>query len=433
MFYDHVERLIDVLQRVAEGDLKRVMVFMPPRHGKSETVSRLFPAYLLYRYPERWAAISSYAAELAYGFSRNARDNYTMMGRELKQDAAAVKQWETGQGGGLWACGVGGPATGRGFHFGIVDDPLKNAEEAASETIRNKQWDWWQSTWYTRREPDAAMLVVQTRWNEDDLSGRLLESEEHDPEGWHVVCMDAIKDADPFKVPPSCDLEDDKREVGEPLCPERYELAELEKMRSKLGAYFWSSLYQQRPAPVEGSIWKRHWFQGQEFTEAPPNLRFIGYDWDTAYTNNEQNSATAYVKAGKDPEGNIYVLDCGFRWAETPAAEQWMAELGGPHYVEAKASGKSLVQSLRVRGVVASEVKVTGGLDKVARASLVTPFAESGKIFIAKHIRELLFDDVRQGILKFPHGSHDDLQDALVQSINRLKTTPVIQRRVIRR
>ncbi|RME24447.1 MAG: terminase, partial [Candidatus Zixiibacteriota bacterium] len=148
-FYRHIEKLIAVLQRVADGEINRLMVFMPPRHGKSETVSRLFSAYYLYKHPERWVGINSYAAELAYTLSRNARENYVAGGGALKNDAAAVKHWETGKNGGLWAAGVGGPITGKGFHLGIIDDPLKNAEEAASDTIRAKQKDWYRSTFST--------------------------------------------------------------------------------------------------------------------------------------------------------------------------------------------------------------------------------------------------------------------------------------------
>jgi len=409
-----------VLERVARGELKRLMVFEPPRHGKSELVSRLFPAYLLYRHPEKWVAISSYAAELAYGFSRNARDNYIAAGGKLKKDAQAVKQWETGKGGGLWACGVGGPATGRGFHFGIVDDPLKNAEEAGSKLIRDKQWDWWGSTWSTREEPDAAMIVVQTRWHEDDLSGRLLVNESEEAECWHIVNFEAIKDKEPVKIPETCTLEKDERKEGEPLCPERYSLEWLLKKAKQLGVYFWNALYQQKPAPIEGVLWKREWFIGQDFTEPPTNLRYIGYDWDTAYTDKERNSATAYVKAAKDKKGNIYILDAGFKWVETPEAEQWMGELGGPHYVEGKASGKSIVQTLKSRQIIAKEVSVPGGVDKIARTTLVTPLAESGRVFIAGHIKSMLLSDDKQGILKFPNASHDDLNDALVQALFRL-------------
>ncbi|HTE19108.1 MAG TPA: terminase family protein, partial [Armatimonadota bacterium] len=179
-WYRHCVVLADALQKVVDGEITRLMVFMPPRHGKSELVSRLFSAYYLYRHPERWVGINSYSAELAYTLSRAAREHYTRSGAGLRGDASAVKHWETGGGGGLWAAGVGGPITGKGFHAGVIDDPLKNAEEAASDTILAKQKEWYNSTFYTREEPGGAIIVVQTRWNEGDLSGWLLAQEGED-------------------------------------------------------------------------------------------------------------------------------------------------------------------------------------------------------------------------------------------------------------
>lgn len=392
--------LIEALEAVESGEIERLAVFMPPRHGKSETVSRLFPAWYLYRHPDEFVGLNSYSAELAYTLSRNARENYVKGGGGLKDDAAAVKHWETGFGGGLWAAGVGGSITGKGFHVGIIDDPLRNAEDAASQLIRDKQFDWWQSTYYTRAEPGARMIHVQTRWHQDDLAGRVL------PLGdWHVIKMPAIR-------------EEGGRMVA--LCPERYPVDELLTIKKQAGQYNWSALYQQEPTPLEGGMWKRDWFQSQQlFDEPPKNLRSVGYDWDTAYTKNERNSATAYVKSGIDAERNVYILDAGFKWVETPTAEAWMQDLRGPHYVEAKASGKSIVQTLKSRGVVAIEVSVPGGADKEARTSLATPIAESGKLYVSRTIVNMLLDDERQGILKFPNASHDDLNDALVQAIHR--------------
>ncbi|MCB2130821.1 MAG: terminase family protein [Rhodobacteraceae bacterium] len=419
VFYDHVIDLIDALQRVADGEILNLMVFMPPRHGKSELVSRMFTAYLLYTQPEKWVAISSYAAELAYTFSRNARDNYRTAGGAVKEDAGAIKHWETGSGGGLWATGVGGPATGKGFHYGIIDDPVKNAEEAASRIIRNKHWDWWNSTWLTRQEPGAARIVVQTRWHEDDLSGRILDQLEDDPEPWHVVNMPAIKETDPRSFPECCTVIDDRREAGAALCPPRYDLDALSKIKRK-DPYFWSALYQQNPSPIEGALWQRQWFVDTAFDVAPKGLRDVARDWDTAYTDDEKNSATAFVEAGQDAEGTIYVTDLDWRWLETPDAESWMLALGGAHYIERKASGKSIAQTLKRRGIAAVEVSVPGGGDKIARTSLAAPMAEAGKVRIARHLLPKLLDDEKQGILKFPNGSHNDLNDALVQAIHRL-------------
>jgi hypothetical protein len=278
-WYKHCEVLADVLQRVADGEIKRLMVFMPPRHSKSETVSRLFTSYFLHRYPDRWVGLSSYAADLANTLSRNARDNYKLAGNTIRTDAAGVQHWETGQGGGLWATGAGGPATGKGAHLLVVDDPIKNAEEATSETIRAKLQDWWNSTWYTREEPwsdddpSGAMIVVQTRWHEADLAGWLLEQErqaedEEDRERWHIVNLPAIaEDLDPEQFPASCTVEPDWRRPGEALCPERRPIEKLVKICKRIGQYFFDALFQQRPSAKEGEFFK---VDKLEIVEAEP-------------------------------------------------------------------------------------------------------------------------------------------------------------------
>ena len=801
-FYRHAEQLIEVLQHVADGEIRRLMVFMPPRHGKSELCSRLLPAYFLHRHPERFVGLASYGADLSYGFSRNARANFEEIGGRLASDAAAVKYWATAEGGGMWAAGVGGPITGRGYHCfpagtriqteegayaiehlcslenpprvlsfnharerlewqrivsaatqtrndlvevemasgrrlrctsdhpvyvvgsgyreagdllpgqavievsqvqnvrgvlrpygpggplqsvlhrrstdhlshpvcsvphglhegpcgrdevdsfgadglllqsemqrggprreeqedvravrspdrdqaesvlqgvsstsvctetrlqavqavqrgvstdfasdevllpslcqssalradalegeqplqerqelrpvvqanapddssarrgpvrslrqpgsqahhaaaleggilpsaihaphsphqrgsggqpgrepcdpvqpvpqaaplrdgpwetgtvsrvvrlrgaservydlqvegshnffaegvlvhncGIVDDPIKDAEQALSEKVRGKQKDWWDSTWATREEPGGAQIVMLTRWHEDDLAGWLLEREKQeasdpdgDPDRWHIVCMEAIRTPTPPAFPETCALEPDVREEGEALCPERVSLRKLKKAK-KRSAYWFGALFQQKPSPDEGGLWKRAWFEREEavFDTEPVNadgtskLRSVGYDFDTAHTADEANAACAYVKTGVDEEGTIYVLDLDWRWIEFPDQVTWMKALKGPHYIEAKSTGKSAKQSLDRQGVIAIEVPVTGG-DKVARTTLATPVAEAGKLRVRRSLLSRLLDDEKQGILKFPNGSHADLGDALVQAIAR--------------
>ncbi len=211
VWYEYCERLAAVLQRVADDELKRVMVLAPRRHGKSETVTRLFSAYYVYRHPERWVGLAAYGAQLAYGFSRAARQFVRRAGVELSGDAEAVEQWQTTAGGGLWAVGVGGPATGKGFHLGVLDDPVKNAEEARSPVIGERNREWWESTWYTCQEPGAALVVITTRWpGPADIVGWLFEQESADdgyPERWHVVALEAEKTAEPYPVPRSCSLD----------------------------------------------------------------------------------------------------------------------------------------------------------------------------------------------------------------------------------
>src|SRR5690606_24729533 len=148
-FYPHIDRLVDTLEHVASGEILRLMVFMPPRHGKSETATRLFPGYYVSKHPARFVGLTSYSGELAHGFSRHARDFFREGGGELSADASAIREWLTPAGGGLWAAGVGGPLTGRGFHLGIVDDPIRGAEEAESEGQRRKLHEWYANTFYT--------------------------------------------------------------------------------------------------------------------------------------------------------------------------------------------------------------------------------------------------------------------------------------------
>ena len=255
-WYPYLSQLSAVLERVVSGELTRLMIFAPPRHGKSELVSRLFAAYYLYRHPARWVGLNSYAAELAYTLSRNARENYTRAGRALSDTAWGVRHWETDRGGGMWAAGVGGPITGKGFHLGIIDDPVKNAEDAASETIRARQWDWYRSTFYTRQEPAAAIVVIQTRWHADDLSGRLLAHETVEPEYWHVVHLPALKE-EPPAYPPTVTLEPDARRDGEALAPARYPADKLAGIMRANGDYYWGALYQQRPRGRDGNMFKR--------------------------------------------------------------------------------------------------------------------------------------------------------------------------------
>lgn len=308
IWYPHAAQLAAVLQRVADGELSRLMIFMPPRHGKSELAARLLPAYYLYRHPERWVAIASYAAELAYSFSRNARDNYLTNGGPLKDDAAAIKLWETGKGGGLWAAGVGGPATGRGFHLGIIDDPVKNAEEAASDVIQRRNADWYDSVWTTRREPGAAEVLIQTRWNMRDLAGHVLELEAAEPERWHIVHSEAIKSGGVPDYPDTCVLELDGREVGEPLAPDRYPLEKLERLQRRIGPYFWAALYQQSPTSRSGGMFSREMFDIVPALPAtPPNARYIRY-WDKAGTKDAGAHTAGVLMAAH--AGIYYVVDC---------------------------------------------------------------------------------------------------------------------------
>ena len=272
-FHRLSELLIELLQQVADGQLTRLIVCCPPRHGKSQLVSRLFPAYWVSRHPELFCAIASYSGELAYAHSREARHYYRLTGHSLSKDSAAVGNWLTPQRGGCIAAGVRGPFTGKGYNLGIIDDPYKGPEDAKSALQRERLIDWLKSVWFTRAEAGltaeggllpAAQVVVQTRWDHHDMTAWLLEQEaEENPEHWTVLNLPAIAEPEAIsmQIPHTCKKIPDWRQPGEPLCPERVPLAVLQRIRTRLGSYWWNALYQQRPSPAEGLLFRKDWIQ----------------------------------------------------------------------------------------------------------------------------------------------------------------------------
>ena len=276
-FHRWAELLIERLQAVADGELSRLIVTCPPRLGKSLLVSKLFPAYFIQRHPQLFCAIASYSAELAYAHSREARHYYRLTGNPLSKDSAAVGNWLTPQRGGCIAAGVNGPFTGKGYSLGIIDDPYKGPGDASSRVIRERLIDWLRSVWLTRAEPAevadetgaiernlSAQVIVLTRWDHQDVVAWLLEQELGEaPQHWHVLDLPAI--AEPMKdrprFPATCTLVPDWRKPGEALCPERFPLPELIKIRTRLGSYWWNALYQQRPSPAEGLLFRKAWIQ----------------------------------------------------------------------------------------------------------------------------------------------------------------------------
>lgn len=451
-FYSHVEKLISLLQRVADGEIKRLMVFMPPRHGKSQCVSRLFTAYYLYRHPERWVGLCSYGAGLAYTLSRNARENYRLAGGALGVEG--VENWETGKGGGMWAAGAGGVATGKGFHLGIVDDPVKNSEEAQSLAIREKHKDWWQSTFYSRQEPDAAIVVIQTRWNEDDLAGWLLSQEgsvDDMPERWHVVSMEAIKNVDAPRLPATCTLEPDERQPGEALCPERYPVDRLQQIRHRIGSYFWSALYDQNPSPDEGGIFKRHWWRYWkpkgvnlppiyvkladgammeiEAVDLPDTFDEQIQSWDCAFKDTKTSDFVAGQVLGR-VGANRYLLDYYKERADISRtmtmivvfSEKWPDAYA--KLIEDKANGPAVISMLRdkVAGLIAVEPE--GG--KVSRAHASSPFVESHNVYLPHPALYPWVDDFINNCAGFPNMAHDDDVDAFTQAMIRWQAPTLI-------
>lgn len=421
-FYLHCRLLIDVLERVASGEIKRLLVQLPPRHSKSELFTRLFPAYYLKRNPSHFVGLNSYSADLAYTLSRAARENYIQCGGIVKDDAAAVKHWETPEGGGLWAAGVGGSITGKGANLALIDDPLKNSEEADSEIIREKQKEWYRSTFHTRLEPDAAIIVIQTRWHEDDLTGWLL-SEEHaetsEPEKWHIVCLPAI--AEPVSgFPDTCSIEPDFREEGEALCPERYDEAALRRIRAK-GERNFEALYQQHPTSREGLFF--HVTQIKFVDAAPVEGRRVR-GWDKAGTQGD-GDYTAGIKMLKANDGLFYIEDVvrgQWNTADRDKQIRQIAELDSRSVKQVgeqepgsggKESAENFIRLLAGFPVVTE--KVSG-----SKESRADPFSSQVNAGNVRVVRGPWNKDYIEELRTFSHGKHDDQVDASSLAFNEL-------------
>lgn len=428
IWYSHCLKIACVLIRVANGELTRVMIFAPPRHGKSELLSRLFSAYYLSLFPDRWVGINSYAADLAYTLSRSARENFISNGSSVKDDVGAVKHWETGHGGGLWAAGVGGPITGKGFHLGIIDDPLKNAEEASSPTVTESQQAWYPSTFYTREEPNAAIVIMMTRWNENDLCGWLLaqEAEGEEPERWHVVSFEAVKESTLPEVPLTCSLEADTRKLGEPLCPERYSLGKLKKIEKRIGSYFWNALYRQRPIAREGGMFKLHQLPIVDVAPGGPDVKRIRY-WDLGGSDSTKADYTVGCLMSKTKDNQFYIEDIKRgQWSpgernehirttaqadkeSFPDIHTWIEKVPG--------LGVEVIDNL-VRYLAGYTVHTEmAKADKVTRADPLASQCEANNVKVVKGPWNVAY---RNEMTAFPNGVNDDQVDASSGAFSKL-------------
>lgn len=375
--------------------MDRLMIFMPPRHGKSELASKRFPAWALGRNPRRQIIAASYNSDLANDFGRSVRNivdepEFTQVfpGVALAQDSQAANRFNTSHGGSYIAAGVGTAVTGRGADIGLIDDPFKDREEADSERRRDIVWDWYRSTFYTRLMPGAAIVLIQTRWHEDDLAGRLLE---HDAGQWEVLDLPAIS------------------RDGEALWPEWYPLETLQRIKDTIGPREWSALYQQQPQPDEGTFFQREWLK--EWTEKPKALNLYGTS-DYAVTE-EGGDYTVHRIWGVDSEGNLYRVD---GWRGQTSSDKWIeAKLDliarhkplawfGEGGVIQKAIEPMLRRRMQERKVYCRLEWLPSIHDKPTRARGFQARAAMGRV------RFETGADVAE-FLSFPAGKHDDEVD----------------------
>jgi predicted phage terminase large subunit-like protein len=421
-FYRHVDLIADHLQDVVDGRRKRLMVFLPPRHTKSFLVSRLLPGYFLRRHPNRWVGLASYGANLAEGFSREARGYFLSDGGEVVKDARATARWVTAAGGGLWAAGVGGSATGKGYSLGIVDDPVKDAEEADSATYRRRTRDWWDTVFSTRAEPDAAQIIVLTRWHTGDLAGYLLDNE--DADGWLLIDLPAIA-VDPLEklpIKPPCSRVDDWRSPGEALCPERYSLDALQATQRKMPPRWFSALYQQRPTSGEGSIFQRAWFRyfDPNAMDGVPIIRRLA-SIDCTYKDVEGSDYVALSIWDQVGEGLLlrHMLRERLAFNDTLTAirSAWNVWQFSELLVEDAANGSAVLDTLKREagtfGVLLRAVRPLGG--KVARANAASPWYQQGLIFHPQGAPWLA--NYEDELLAFPAADDDDQVDSASQLI----------------
>ena len=391
---------------------------MPPRHGKSELGSRYFPPWYLGTFPDRWVILASYSAELAEDMSRFARDllaehGERLFGVKVRRESSSVGRWQIeGRRGGMIACGVGGSITGRGASIFLIDDPVKDAKEALSETVQSRNWDWYQSVATTRLEPGGSIVLTQTRWHEKDLAGLCIAHGEANGQPWSQIKFPAIAE----------ESDELGRKPGEALWPSRFSLEQLESIRAESSEFWWSALYQQNPVPREGGFFKRAWF-GEPIDRAP-ELRAKVRAWDLAATEGD-GDWTVGVKVGKTARNEFVVLDV-IRARLSPGARDdlivQIAERDGKDTEialeqEPGSGGKAQVDAL-IKRLAGYRVRATPSSgDKQFRADPVASQAQRGFITV---VRAPWNEAYLNELCAFPRASHDDQVDATSSAFERL-------------
>ena len=405
-------------REVAAQRSPRLIVAAPPRHGKSEIVSRKWPVWHLGQHPGHELVVASYGQELANDMSRDARAARDQVleepafgwGHLAAGDKDGVEFWKVRGGGSYKAVGAGGPLTGRGAHALVIDDPLKNAEEADSATIRDSRWNWYRSTAYTRLAPGGGILIMATRWHHDDPSGRALEQLRKGEENWRVVEFPAIAEHD-----------EEFRQAGEPLDAVRYPLEVLEQIRRVLGSRMWSALYGQRPTPESGGMFQRSWL-GHRFHHDPqrPPKRYdeVVVTVDATFKKGADSDFVSLQAWGRWGWSKMHVLDrvnARMGYVETRQALRDFARKWRPSAVliEEKANGAALIDDLKeeIPNVIPFVPDQYG--DKVSRAHLATPTWEAGCVELPADA-PWVGDYVEQHA-EFPLGANDDDVDAGTQ------------------
>ena len=419
----HHEKMARAFERVARGEVKRLIINMPPRHTKSEFASYLLPSWFLGMYPGKKIIQTSHTAELAVGFGRKVRnlvdsDAYKDIFPDvaLQSDSKAAGRWATNYGGDYFAIGVGGAVTGKGADLLIIDDPHSEQEAALSETnpeIYDKTYEWYTSGPRQRLQPGGAIVVVMTRWSKKDLTGQVLKAAaQRSGEEWEVIDFPAIL--------PS----------GKPLWPQFWSLKELSALKEELPNGKWMAQYMQQPTSDVSAIIKREWWRIWPDDDAP-FCEFLIQSWDTAFLKTERSDYSACTTWGvfykPDSLGinraNIILLNAFKSRMEFPelkqrAMQEYKEWNPDTLVVEAKAAGSPLIFELRAMGIPVQEFTPTKGNDKIARLNSVSDIFASGMVWVPN---TSWAEELVEEVASFPSGEHDDMVDSMSQALIRYR------------
>ena len=448
-------KIAEAVRDVERGISRRMIVSMPPRAGKSTLTSLYTPLWILRRHPEWKIMMASYDGGLTTGWARQQRtliEDRPDLGIALERDGGAGGKWQTVEKGGMFATGVGGAMTGRGAKVMLIDDPIADFVSAHSLRIRDNLWNWWLSVAQTRLEPPSLVIVVMTRWHEDDFVGRLLSKEyEGDPAEWEEIVLPAI--ADRGKDALGRPMDPLGREEGQPLYSplpslddedEEAAIKRWNKVKVDVGSYTFASMYQQRPAPQKGAIFDAGWwrFWTSDPARATEDGRIVFLDpgglvgaqwldsWDTAFKASEDSSWVVGQRWAKQGPNRYLIAQKRGRWSFTKTLkeiERWgqkdshddspYGKLVHKSLIEEKANGAAIINVLREKF---SGIKpINPRTSKEARARAITPEVESGHVYLPHPLDpgNEWVTDLLSELRNFPHDTNDDQVDSLTQAL----------------